>query len=153
MHSTSIKKKTKPATHFFSSYLFKPLNSERTTEKEQDPTVPWTSEFLVPTFPHLNADQYAQSTTAHPKAEHFSFKSTLQNDDLAVTTEHHHFLTNTALSTSVSLRIQHKRCSGELQQQKVTWVLAVSRLILAVWCIVWYKNQRKTVNTIIYLKK
>lgn len=51
------------------------------------------------------ADQYAQSTTAHSKAEPFSFESTLQNNGLAVTTER--FLTNTAL-TRVSKNIAGK---------------------------------------------
>jgi len=40
------------------------------------------------------ADQYAQPTTAHSKAEPFSFKSTLQNNGLAVTSEEQPFLTN-----------------------------------------------------------
>lgn len=51
------------------------------------------------------ADQCAQSTMAPSKPEHFSFESTLQNDDLAVTTEERTFLTNTALTASVSTKV------------------------------------------------
>lgn len=55
------------------------------------------SQFLVTTS--------SESTMALSKPEPFSFESTLQNDGLAVTTEERTFLTNTALTASVSIKV------------------------------------------------